>query len=82
MEPDRLLDDLWRKAVAAIADFLHSRGYRTASGTASQKRRDKASKIQALKKTATGRRQGCRIRRRQRSNHSMTYTQKAQAMPA
>src|SRR3979411_1771485 len=43
IEPDRLLDDLWRKAVAAIADFLHSRGYRTASGTASPKRRDKAT---------------------------------------
>jgi hypothetical protein len=42
IEPDRVLDDLWRKAVAAIADFLHSRGYRTASGTASPKRRDKA----------------------------------------
>src|ERR1700720_712252 len=42
IEPDRLLDDLWRKAVAAIADFLHSRGYRTASGTASPKRRDNA----------------------------------------
>ncbi len=26
MEPDRLLDDLWRKAVAAVADFLHSLG--------------------------------------------------------
>jgi hypothetical protein len=26
IEPDRLLDDLWRKAVAALADFLHSRG--------------------------------------------------------
>ena len=39
IEPDRLLDDLWRKAVAAIADFLHSLGYRTASGTASPKRR-------------------------------------------
>ena len=23
VEPDRLLDDLWRKTVAAIADFLH-----------------------------------------------------------
>src|ERR1700738_2763472 len=48
IEPDRLLDDLWRKAVAAIADFLHSRGYRTASGTASPKRRDKASGHVAL----------------------------------
>jgi hypothetical protein len=36
------LDDLWRKAVAAIADFLHSLGYRTASGTASSKYRDSA----------------------------------------
>ena len=35
IEPNRLLDDLWRKAVAAIADFLHPLGYRTASGTAS-----------------------------------------------
>ena len=42
IEPDRLLDDLWRKAVAAIADFLHPLCYRTASGTASPKRRDKA----------------------------------------
>src|ERR1700730_11748644 len=42
IEPDRLLDDLWRKAVAAIADFLHPLGYRTASGTASPKRRDNA----------------------------------------
>jgi hypothetical protein len=42
IEPDRLLDDLWRKAVAAIADFLHSLGYRTASGTASSKYRDSA----------------------------------------
>jgi hypothetical protein len=32
----------WRKAVAAIADFLHPLGYRTASGTASPKRRDNA----------------------------------------
>ena len=37
-----VLDDLWRKAVAAIADFLHPLGYRTASGTASPKRRDNA----------------------------------------
>src|ERR1700719_418267 len=42
IEPDRLLDDLWRKAVAAIADFFHPLGYRTASGTASPKRRDNA----------------------------------------
>src|SRR3984893_4991025 len=42
IEPDRLVDDLWRKAVAAIADFLHPLGYRTASGTASPKRRDNA----------------------------------------
>jgi hypothetical protein len=26
------VDDLWRKAVPAIADFLHPLGYRTASG--------------------------------------------------
>jgi hypothetical protein len=32
-----------RKAVAAIADFLHPLGYRTASGTASPKRRDNAA---------------------------------------
>ena len=37
------LSDLWRKAVAAIADFLHPLGYRTASGTASPKRRDNAT---------------------------------------
>jgi hypothetical protein len=36
------VDDLWRKAVAAIADFLHPLGYRTASGTASPERRDNA----------------------------------------
>jgi hypothetical protein len=38
------VDDLWRKAVAAIADFLHPLGYRTASGTASPERRDNALK--------------------------------------
>jgi hypothetical protein len=42
IEPDRLVDDLWRKAVAAIADFLHPLGYRTAGGTASLERRDNA----------------------------------------
>jgi hypothetical protein len=42
IEPDRLVDDLWRKAVAAIADFLHPLGYRTAGGTASPERRDNA----------------------------------------
>src|ERR1700730_16262268 len=40
--PDHLLDDLWLKAVAAIADFLHPLCYRTASGTTTPKRRDKA----------------------------------------
>ena len=42
IEPDRLLEYLWRKAIAAIAEFLHPLGYRTASGTASPKRRDNA----------------------------------------
>ncbi len=26
IEPDCLLDDLWRKAIVAITDFLHSNG--------------------------------------------------------
>ena len=52
IEPDRLLDDLWRKAVAAIADFL-SRGYRTASGTASPKRRDKAARSDRARKSVS-----------------------------
>src|ERR1019366_10429958 len=43
IEPDRLLDDLRREPVPAVADFLHPLGYRTASGTASPKRRDNAS---------------------------------------
>jgi hypothetical protein len=47
IKPDRLLDDLWRKSIAAIADFLHSFGYRTASGTASPKWRDKALSFHA-----------------------------------
>src|ERR1700730_10541636 len=45
IEPDRLVDDLWRKAVSAIADFLHPLGYRTASGTASPERRDNAAAV-------------------------------------
>jgi hypothetical protein len=36
IEPDCLLDDLWRKAIVAITDFLHSPGQLTASGAASQ----------------------------------------------
>jgi hypothetical protein len=42
IKPNGLLDNFGRKAVAAIADFLHPFGYRTASGTASPKRRDNA----------------------------------------
>jgi hypothetical protein len=48
-----LVDDLWRKAVAAIADFLHPLGYRTASRTASPERRDNAPNFRCLRPTAS-----------------------------
>jgi hypothetical protein len=45
-----LLDDLWRKAVAAIADSLHPFGYRTAGKAASSNRRDNAPAIAAIER--------------------------------
>jgi hypothetical protein len=42
IEPDRLLNDLRRKPVPGVTDLLHPPGYRAASGTASQRRRDNA----------------------------------------
>src|SRR5580704_6058999 len=54
IEPDRLLDDLWRKAVAAIADFLHPLRYRIASGTASPERRDNAMRCHPCRSTGFG----------------------------
>ena len=33
VEPNRLLNDRWWEAVAAVADFLHPVGYRAAKGT-------------------------------------------------
>src|SRR5450432_939729 len=42
IKPDRLLNDLGREAIPAVADFLHSLGYRAARGTASPTRRDNA----------------------------------------
>jgi hypothetical protein len=42
IEPDRVLDDFGRKAIAAIADFDHRGWYGYRSVTASPRRRDKA----------------------------------------
>src|SRR5450432_3375896 len=38
IEPDRLVNDLGREPIPAVADFLHSIGYRAARRTASLKR--------------------------------------------
>ena len=43
IQPDRLLNDLRREAVAGIADFLHSFRYRATRPTASPKKRDNAA---------------------------------------
>src|ERR1035438_5968109 len=42
IEPDRLMNDLGRETVSAVADCLHRLRYRAARATASLKRRDNA----------------------------------------
>jgi hypothetical protein len=51
IQPDRLLNDFRREAVAGIADFLHSFRYRATRPTASPKKRDNAGREPALRRS-------------------------------
>src|SRR5450432_2360499 len=44
IEPDRPLNDLRRKTVPGVTDFLHPPGYRDASGQQARRRRDNAAR--------------------------------------
>jgi hypothetical protein len=69
VEPDRLVNDVGRETIAALADFLHPLGYSAKGRTAGPTRRDNAdSAIQAL---ATSRKE--RALRRKGSSGSPAF---------